>query len=147
MMRDPVQGREFIIEQNGFIEQILPGAVVRDLTPAEMDAYRAPFVDPASREPLFVWPNQIPIEGIPADTTARVQAYGDWLMQTDLPKLHVTVSPGILNPPELVDFLTANLSNYETAYVGVGTHFIQEDHPDLIGHAIADWVRRLPPVE
>ena len=143
-VRETEDGRTFIIEQNGFVESVLPGAVVRDLTPAEMDAYRAPFVDVADRDPVFVWPNQIPIAGQPADVTARVAAYSQWLTETDLPKLHVTVTPGALNPPPVVAWLTANLTNYETAYVGVGTHFIQEDHPALIGAAIADWVRRLP---
>jgi sialate O-acetylesterase len=129
LMRDPVLGRQAVIEGNAFIEDVLPKNVVRRMTHAEMEAYREPFLDPATREPILVWPNEIPVEGEPADTTAAVEAYGDWLMRTDMPKLHVYVSPGAINPPQVVEALSGMLSNYETAYVGRGLHFLQEDHP------------------
>lgn len=92
---------------------------------------------------MLVWPNQMPIDGKPADVVAVVERYNAWLLGTDLPKLHVAVSPGRLNPPIVVDSLAQRLTNYETAYVGRGLHFIQEDHPEAIGRAIADWHHRL----
>jgi len=142
-MRDPVLGPQAVIEGNAFIEDVLPKNIVRRMTHAEMEAYREPFRDPATRKPILVWPNEIPIAGEPADTTAAVEAYGAWLMTTDVPKLHVYVSPGAINPPEVVEALAGMLSNYETAYVGRGLHFLQEDHPEAIGRALADWYRRL----
>jgi haloalkane dehalogenase len=39
-------------------------------------------------------------------------------------------------------FYTGVISNLETAFVGEGLHFIQEDQPDAIGRAVADWLRR-----
>ncbi|MBV7327255.1 haloalkane dehalogenase [Chloroflexi bacterium TSY] len=141
-MRTEGIGEELILNQNMFVEQMLPGAVARGLTDAEMEHYRAPYPDPASRTPTLVWPRQVPIDGEPADVVERVDTYNAWLMTSDLPKLHVYVSPGALNPPELVAFLQQNLSNYETVYVGQGIHFIQEDHPEAIGRAISDWYRR-----
>ncbi len=143
LMRGPVLGPQAVIEANAFVEDILPKNVVRSMTHAEMEAYREPFLDPATRGPIVVWPNEIPVEGEPADTTAAVDAYGRWLMETDMPKLHVYVAPGVINPPRLVEALSGMLSNYETAYVGRGLHFIQEDHPEAIGRALADWYRRL----
>ncbi|MEO2006414.1 MAG: haloalkane dehalogenase [Candidatus Poribacteria bacterium] len=121
-MRDPVVGPQAVIEGNAFIEDVLPKNIVRRMTQAEMEAYREPFRDPTTRKPILVWPNEIPITGEPADTTAVVEAYGAWLMTTDVPKLHVYVSPGAINPPEVVEALTGMLSNYETAYVGRGLH-------------------------
>jgi haloalkane dehalogenase len=61
------QGRKLLIEENRFIEQNLPGGVVRKLTDEEMTAYRKPFLDPASREPVYRFPNELPIAGAPAD--------------------------------------------------------------------------------
>ena len=141
-MRDPVQGPQFLVEQNGFIEMILPIAVVRDLTPQEMEAYRAPFLEKSSRKPVLVWPNEIPIGGTPENATRVIKNYSQWLMETSLPKLHIYASPGSLNPPQAVKFLQTRLRNYETAYVGLGIHFIQEDQPDAIGRALSDWYRR-----
>lgn len=141
--RDPQTGPELILNQNFFVEVLLPSSVVRELTEAEMDAYRAPFPDPASRKPVLVWPNQIPLDGEPADVAAVVGRYNAWLTATGLPKLHVYASPGIINPPDVVAVLARRLKNYESVYVGQGLHFIQEDHPEAVGRAIADWSRRL----
>lgn len=107
-----------------------------------MEAYREPFRDPASREPVYRWPNELAIAGEPADTTAVVRAIGAWLSKTDLPKLHVYASPGAVNPPEMVAWTAENLPHIETAFVGAGIHFIQEDQPEAIGRALADWLRR-----
>jgi haloalkane dehalogenase len=136
-------GEEMILEQNIFVEQVLPASVMRGLTEAEMIHYRAPYADPASRLPTLVWPRQIPIDGEPADVVARVNAYNAWLMSSDLPKLHLYVAPGAINPPEAVAFLQQTLSNYEAIYLGQGLHFVQEDHPEAIGRNIADWYRRV----
>ena len=143
-MRTDGVGEELVLNQNMFIEQGLPSGVIRELTQAEMAQYRAPYPDSDSRLPTLVWPRQVPIDGEPADVVARVNAYNEWLMGSTLPKLHIYVSPGTLNPPEAVDFLRQNLTNYETVYVGQGLHFIQEDHPEAIGRAISDWYRRMP---
>src|SRR3954464_10797213 len=48
--RTPEVGWDLICKQNVFVEQALPGSVVRKLSDEEMDAYRAPFPDEASRK-------------------------------------------------------------------------------------------------
>lgn len=143
-LRDPTQGTEMVIRQNFFIEQMLPGSVVRTLSKPEMDAYREPFLDPESRKPMLVWPNEVPIGGVPERTTKAITEYGKWLNETELPKLLIYVSPGLIIPPQVAEILTQTMKNIETVYVGQGIHFIQEDHPEAIGRAIADWYRRLP---
>lgn len=142
-VRDPELGPELIIKQNFFIEGALPGSVIRRLSQATMDNYRAPFLDEATRKPILVWPNQIPIVGEPADVVQVVEAYSQWMLDTDMPFLHIYVSPGALNPPPVAEWLAENLNNIETIYVGQGIHFIQEDQPEAIGRAVADWYRRL----
>jgi haloalkane dehalogenase len=47
-----------------------------------------------------------------------------------------------LVPPQAVPFYTSVIDDLETAFVGEGLHFIQEDQPDAIGRAVADWLRR-----
>ena len=139
--RDPEMGRALLIDQNAFIEQLLPQAILRPLTVAEMDAYRAPFLDAADREPIFVWPNEIPIAGEPARNVAVVEAIGQWLSTSDQPKLVLYAAPGALTPPEAAAWMAANFPNTESRFVGFGVHYLQEDEPESIGRNIADWYR------
>lgn len=40
------EGEAMVLEKNVFVERVLPGSIMRPLTPAEMDEYRRPFVNP-----------------------------------------------------------------------------------------------------
>ncbi|MEM7709536.1 MAG: haloalkane dehalogenase [Pseudomonadota bacterium] len=137
------QGADLILEQNFFVEHVLPEmGVVRPLSPAEMDAYRAPFPTPESRRPTLAWPRQVPIEGTPADVVAEVTANGDWLYGSTIPKLMFHAEPGTLAPMPVVAHMAANVPDLEVRFLGAGLHFLQEDHPHLIGQGLADWLRR-----
>lgn len=141
--RDPAQGPAMIVDKNVFIEGLLPGAVMRDLGEAEMTAYREPFTDPASRKPILVWPNELPIEGVPARNLEVISAIGQWLQSSDTPKLLQYAAPGAIMPPEAAAWAAQNYKNIETQFVGYGIHYLQEDNPEAIGRGIADWYRRL----
>jgi len=135
-------GEQMVLEKNIFIEAVLPGSILRKLDDAEMDAYRAPFREPGEgRRPTLTWPRQIPIEGEPEDVTAIVRDYADWLANSDLPKLFINAEPGaILTGP--VREVCRRWPNQQEVTVA-GSHFIQEDSPDEIGRAIADWLAKL----
>jgi haloalkane dehalogenase len=141
--RDPARGRKLLIDENRFIEQILPMGVVRDLPPDVLDAYRRPFLDPAHREPLYQFPNALPIAGSPPDTYAMAVAYHDWLLETDTPKLLFSVDPGSLIPPERAAWYRQRLKACRFVALGRGAHYVQEDHPDAIGREIAAWLTTL----
>ena len=64
--RETEEGRKMIIDDNYFVEVMIPRALTRTLSEREMNAYRAPFLDPASRFPIYIWPKELPIEGTPA---------------------------------------------------------------------------------
>ncbi len=140
-LRSPA-GETMILEQNVFVERILPASILRTLTEAEMDAYRKPFAVPGEgRRPTLTWPRQIPIDGEPADVTEIVRAYGHWLESSDVPKLFVDADPGaILVGPQRE--YCRQWPNQRAVTVR-GSHFIQEDSPDEIGGHIAEWRRSL----
>lgn len=138
-------GRKLLIEDNLFLEQVLPGGIMRTLTDEEMAAYRQPFLDPASREPLYRFPNELPIAGAPADVWAMAQAYQDWLLETEVPKLLFWADPGSLISPKRAAFLASRLKSCRTVPLGAGRHYVQEDHADIIGSEIARWLPDLPP--
>jgi haloalkane dehalogenase len=140
-MRSPA-GEEMILENNTFVEAILPGSILRDLTEEEMNEYRRPFLNKGEdRRPTLTWPRQIPIEGTPADVAEIVSAYSAWLRETPLPKLFVNAEPGALIAGPVRDYVRSfpNLSEVTVA----GSHFIQEDSPDEIGTAVKDWLQGL----
>jgi len=141
--RDPQQGRRLLIDENCFIEQVLPGGVVGGLTREVMDAYRRPFLDPVHREPLWRFPNSLPIAGAPADTYAMVVAYHEWLLETDLPKLFFSVEPGALIQPERAAWYRNHLKSCRPVALGAGGHFVQEDHGEAIGQEITQWLQVL----
>ena len=135
-------GEAMVLEQNVFVEQVLPGAVMRVLSDAEMTVYRRPYQEPGeSRRPTLTWPRQIPIDGEPADVVEIVRSYGTWLAAAAVPKLLIVAQPGALLRGEVLAFARSWPNQQEVTVKGV--HFIQEDSPDEIGRALADWRRGL----
>jgi haloalkane dehalogenase len=136
-------GEAMALEQNLFVEAILPRSILRTLTDEEMAEYRRPFAVPGEgRRPTLTWPRQIPIDGEPADVVAIVNAYGEWLAASSVPKLFIKGEPGAaLSSRELVDFCRRWPAQREVRVTG--THFLQEDAPDEIGEAVASWLREI----
>src|SRR5262249_24738913 len=131
-----------VLEQNMFIERVLPGSVLRGLTEEEMSHYRAPFAEPRSRRPVLAWPREIPIAGEPPDVVAIVEAYRDALTRSPVPKLLFAAEPGAILRARVVEWCRASLPELEIVPLGKGLHFIQEDHPHEIGRALASWMKR-----
>jgi haloalkane dehalogenase len=136
-------GEKMILQDNYFIEEILPNAILRTLSDEEMAEYRRPFAEPGEgRRPTLTWPRQIPIEGEPADVSAIAADYADWLGASDVPKLFLKAEPGaILANDEDLAFIRKLPALTEVAIAG--RHYVQEDSPDEIGRAVADWMKRL----
>lgn len=141
--RDPETGPVLLMEQNVFIEQVLPSAILRPLEAAEVDAYRAPFPEGSNRTPLYRWPNELPIAGEPARNLETFEAINAWLASSETPKLLIYFEPGVLVPPEAAKWMQANYANLDIRYGGHALHFVQEDQPTAIGRLTADWLRSL----
>ncbi len=126
-----------VLEDNLFVESLLPQRVLRTLTGAEMDAYRRPFREPGEgRRPTLTWPRQLPIDGEPADVCEIVASYGRWLATSPVPKLFINADPGTISPDERA-FCRSWPNQAEVTVPGL--HFLQEDSPDQIGQALARW--------
>ena len=141
--RTPEVGWDLIVNKNVFVEQVLPGAVRRRLTPVEMERYREPFLDSTARKPVWRWPNEIPVDGEPADVVDLVQAYADWLGRSDVPKLLMYADPGAILRADLVDWCEQHMRALTSVDIGPGLHFVQEDRPHEIGRAIRAWYEEL----
>ena len=132
-------GESMVLEKNVFVERVLPGSVLRELTETEMAVYRRPYESAGeSRRPTLTWPRQIPLDGEPADVHAIVAAYADWLVQSTVPKLFVNAEPGAILTGSQREFCRRFPNQSEVTVAG--SHFIQKDSPTEIAAAIRAWL-------
>ena len=137
-LRSPA-GEAMVLEQNLFLEQLMPGGVLRSLTDEEMVAYRRPFAEPGEgRRPMLTWARQLPVDGEPSDVTEIVSSYAGWLSHSRIPKLFINGEPGAILRESRRDFCRTWPNQTEVTVRGL--HFLQEDAPDEIGRAIAGWL-------
>jgi haloalkane dehalogenase len=128
-----------VLDQNLFIERVLPSLVIRSLSEVEMTEYRKPFLKREDRWPTLTWPRQIPIGGEPADVNSIGNAYASWMSENQIPKLFINADPGAV--------LTGRLREYcrswknQTEATVPGRHFIQEDSGATIGKLIGAWMQ------
>ena len=139
-LRGP-DGERLVLEENFFIEAVLPKSTLRRLGDAEMDAYRAPYLQREARLPMLVWPRELPIEGEPADICALVERYGAWLARSPLPKLFINAEPGALITGRSRDFCRSWPNQREVTVKGI--HYVQEDSPAEIGMALREYLMGL----
>lgn len=141
--RAPGIGFVMISVMNAFVNQVMPQAIVRDMTDAEMDHYREPFATIGSRKPVRVWPLEIPINGSPQDVHEEVERFSAKLQESELPKLLFTANPGGIINEEAVQWAQEHLKNLTVIGIGEGIHYIQEDNPHKIGSELVKWHREV----
>jgi haloalkane dehalogenase len=135
-------GEDMVLAKNTFVERVLPGSILRKLGDEEMAEYRRPFATSGEdRRPTLTWPRQIPIEGEPVDVVAVVEDYSRWLAASSVPKLFINADPGSILVGRQREVCRTWPNQTEVTVKGL--HFVQEDSPDEIGRAVADFVRRV----
>lgn len=140
-LRSP-EGRSMVLDDNFFVETVLPKSVLRKLSEEEMRAYRLPFADRARRTTTLAWAQEMPIEGEPADVVAEVEAYGRWLSRSNVPKLLLNAEPGALLTGRAREFCRTWPNQREVTVPGI--HYVQEDAPHEIGGALRLFLESLP---
>jgi haloalkane dehalogenase len=136
-------GEPMVLEQNIFVEGVLPAQIQRRLSDEEMGQYRRPFANPGEdRRPTLSWPRNVPIDGEPSDVVSVVEAYRSWLAESDVPKLFINAEPGAVVNDRSRELIRTWPNLTETTVSGI--HFVQEDSPDEIGAAVAEFVRINP---
>lgn len=133
---------DLAINQNMFIEQVMQLHTFRELTQREMETYRDPFRKAEWRRPLFMWAREVGIEGDVPHTDEAMERYNNWLLEKDIPTMEVYGYPGEVTEEYDVRWRVERLKNHEATFIGVALHFVQEDQPEQVGRAIADWYRR-----
>ena len=145
-LRAPGSGETKVLHENFFMTVALEATVLSGLSETDAAVYRDPYPTPESRRPLLAWPRSLPIDGEPADVTARVVAYDRWLAATpEVPKLLLTFdgpSQTLIVDEELTAWCREHIAGLEVEVCGLAAHLAPEDQPDAIGAAIGRWFDR-----
>lgn len=132
------EGEKLVLENNMFVEKMLPSVMLRSLTEEEMEEYRRPYkISKDSRLPTLIFPREVPLDGEPIDVADAIKNYADWLQTNRIPKLFVNADPGVFITGKVREFCRTFLNQVEITVSGL--HFVQEDAPEKIGTTIADW--------
>jgi haloalkane dehalogenase len=141
-LRGP-EGERLVLEENVFVEKVLPAGTLRTLSAEEMDAYRAPYRTPGeSRRPTLTWPREIPIDGDPADVEEIVTRNAEWMASSPVPKLFIDGDPGALLTGPLRERCRRWPAQREVTVRGL--HFLPEDSATEIADALDAWLPTLP---
>jgi haloalkane dehalogenase len=137
-LRSP-EGERLVLDENIFVEVVLPRGILRKLTDEEMEAYRAPYRDRDRRLPTLVWPRELPIDGDPADVVAIVEENARWLAASSgMPKLFINGDPGAIQTGHLRELVRSVPNQREVTVKGL--HHLQDDSPNEIGEALRSFV-------
>lgn len=137
------EGEKAVLAKNLFVETMLfEKGIVRDLSETEKEVYRRPTTRPGGTNlPGIIMPNDIPFDGDPADNYELVKFYADWLVETETPKLFVNADEGHGLAGAARDH--ARTFKNQTEVTVHGRHYMQEDVPDDVGQAIANFIKSL----
>jgi haloalkane dehalogenase len=136
-------GERLVLDENQIVEGFLPLGTARELSAEEMERYRRPYRETrASRQPTLDLAREIPLEGMPPDACAMIDANAQWLRSAiALPKLFINGNPGLNVVGAIRDFVRTFPNQTEITVDGI--HFLQEDSPQAIGRAVEDFLRSL----
>ena len=65
------------------------------------------------------------------------------LAESTYPKLLFVGNPGALVSPGFAEIFAKGLKNCRVVQLSSGIHYLQEDHPDVIGANVKEWLIEL----
>lgn len=135
-------GEKLIMEDNLFIEKMLPEMTLRKLSAEELAQYGKHYIEGGeNRRALLSWPRQGSFDGEPAHSTRILARLVDWLKDCETPKLFIRGDHSTLVTGAFLEFCQS-LKNQSEITVH-GAHLLTEDSPHEIGQAVAEWYRTL----
>ena len=142
-LRTPFDGDKLALEDNQVVEFYLRNGVRRLLKKREIETYSAPYRKAAEhRRPTLNMFRELPIDGEPLRVVELVERYGEWLAQSEIPKLFINVDPGYLLTGKPREFCRTWPNQVEVTVEGL--HYPQEDSPRMMATEIIRWLQSNP---
>ena len=143
LLKDKEKSYKAVIENNFFIDKLLPRSVLRELTKEELAQYGEPFHHQASRKVLWQFVLDRPFGNGPSDVTKLIDHYSAWLQKTTLPKLMMYTIPGFITPVSSILWCKEHFPNITITDLGEGLHFMQETNPKIFSEKLLDWYLKI----
>lgn len=142
LLKRPRASYRAVIEQNYFVEKILPRSAIRQLTEEEMNHYREPFKTPESRELIWQHITEMPFfEKSESKAMDVVQKYSAYLQKSPIPKLMLYAVPGFMTTMGSVIWCKENLPNIQLACLDDAMHLAQETMPEQFSTILLTWYK------
>jgi haloalkane dehalogenase len=74
------------------------------------------------------------------DVTSALEKAHRALANSSYPKPLFTGSPGVLVSPAFAEGFAKRLRNLRVVQLGAGRHYLQEDHAEVIGTTVNEWL-------
>ena len=132
-------GYWMVMKKNMFVKCLLPMLAGRRLSKEELDHYRAPFLLPENRTPVWMFPREVSIGQYPSINTKIKLRYNLYHQNSDVQKLMFYTKPGLVLKYKDALNIRASWPNVSSIYLGKGGHYLQEQYPHEIGDGIVEW--------
>ncbi len=136
-------GYAAIMEDNYYVNEILPRGILRTLTDAEMAAYQQPFKDVKSRKLIWQYLQDLPKGDQKTAVSELIQKYSEFLQQSKLPKLMLFAVPGFITTMDTVVWAKQHLPELSLVDIEDALHYATESNPERIGIEIKHWYSSL----
>lgn len=130
-----------VIQNNYIVEKLLPKCVLRELDTREMEAYRAPFTSPESRQVLWQYLQDLPLGEGESKVSELINNYSEWLQESSVPKLLLYNIPGLFTTVSQLMWCKRHLPNLTMVDLGEALHFAPETIPNDFAQAIISWLK------
>jgi len=140
------KGERFVLDKNGYVESALVGTTHHRerLTPAVLDAYRAPFPTPASRLALVCWTRDIPVAETDPSYAEMKRIEAGLAVFARVPVLLLWGMRDPVLTPAVLRAWQQQYPHAVTQEIEDAGHFLQEDAPDQAVRAITAFLDRHP---
>ncbi len=125
----------------GFVDYIIPQAVMRELSHEAMDAYRKPLIGKGTGKPILQYLKELPNGGDTSKVEQLIANYSKKLTQSNLPKLMLYSVPGFITTIATAMWAKDHIPHLEIIDIGEELHLAQETYPGLIGETISVWMQ------
>lgn len=139
MLRNEKASYKAIVEQDYFIDKLLPSGSVDPLPQAVIAHYRAAFPTPESRRVLWQYVKDLPLGQGPSDVVALISQYSSWLQASVVPKLLMYAVPGFITTMDTVAWASEHMPNLTLEDLGTAMHFAQETMPETFAETLSHW--------
>ncbi len=139
-LRDEKKGTKLIVDQNYFLEKLLPMMSGRKLTESEMDYYNSPYQTFASRKVVKMWPQEIPLDEVPMRNHVLVGENYEFLRTAGTPVTFLYGEPGMIFNEKLRADLAIDFPDSNIISIGEGMHYLQETQPTNITNEVLSFI-------